>query len=643
MKRFRDIDGWREDLTDEQLADLIDLDGRALFAAGAPVTLGRYLEAEPGLERRPVPLDAAIEATLRSMSGASVIRREDAETLASDYPRLRGAIMDAYILSRVIATTNTTREVLAPTRRDLPCEFGPLIDGDLARFRLKRLLGEGSFGQVFLADDRLLSDDEHVDEVAIKIAWAGASDDSTAGGAMRAEATRARRTKHPNVARLHDRGTTPEGEAYLVFEYVEGGTLNDWIDQHEQPIDPQQVARMMGMVCQGVHAAHRNGVIHHDLKPANVLIDHEGQAKVTDFGISITAGAGADADRPRGNLAFAAPEQVVGDLGDVSTVTDIYSLGAMMFWLLTGDLPHGGRKETIERWHRREPGERTSSLRAALRAIDRDLAAICMRAMALAPDDRYPSAAMMGEDLDAWRRGESIGWTRPAPARRAWKGPRRKPVLAGTLAAGVLAAALAGVMANRAAVAATELRSFREGQQSYRDKLIAVQEQRKANEIEMQALTFLWLLESMDGHSFFGDPMEGGFIWSERRRVAHRALEETPPGTLMSLFWQTQLSVWLIEKEEPEDESVALVASAIATASAMLRPDDPFLEDLDLLRLIADVKHARNAGEWDGDPVVIATLDDHVDRLGRDQPEAALHLLAKKWRELAGARVVAAD
>lgn len=632
---LRDREGWREDLSDEELADLIDVDGRALFAARETVRLERYLNATPDLPKRQIPLDAAIEATLRSMSGSSVIRREDAETLASAHPSLRGSIMDAFILSRVIATTNTTREALGPARRDLPCEFGPSAENGRSRFLLKELLGEGSFGQVFLADDRMLSDDEHVDEVAIKIAWAGSLQDAGAGGAMRAEATRARRMKHPNVARLHDRGVTPQGEEYLVFEYVDGGTLSDWVERSPKPLDAERVAQMMIMVCDGVHGAHRNGVIHHDLKPANVLLDREEQAKVTDFGISITANSPAADDRPRGNLAFAAPEQVVGDLSDVSTLTDIYSLGAIMFWLLTNALPHGGRKDAIERWHRRPGAERVASLRSDLREIERDLASICVRAMSPEPERRYPSAAMMGEDLQAWLRGEVIGWTRPSVRRRVWKWTKRRPLVASSLVLGVLAAIFGGVMANRAAVAAMQLTSYQAGRTEALERLKTVQAQRKSGEIEMQALTFLWLLEAMDEHRFFGDPMKDTFIWSERRRVARQAIEKRQPGTLMHLFWTVQLAVWLIEQETPEDESVDRVREAIEVAARMCPPEDPFLEDLDLLRLIADVKRARNDSAWNEDPSIIAAIEAHETRLASDQPESALHLLAKKWGTLA--------
>ncbi len=387
----------------------------------------------------------------------------------------------------------------------------------------------------------------------------------------------------------------------------------------------------MRQVCRGVHAAHANGVIHHDLKPANVLIDEEGQPKVTDFGISVTAGSLPGPDRPRGNLAFAAPEQLDGNLDDVSTATDVYALGAMLFWLLTGRLPHGTRKEDIERWHARDPERRRADLADALRDGPRDLRALCLRAMDPDPAHRHPSASMLADDLDAWLAGHCIAWTRPSPLRRSLKWTRRRPLVASMLVIGALGLVFGGVMAYRATLASVRLQSYNQSRLESLAKIRAMRERFGENEFETQVLAYLWLLDSLSDRALFGSFDMDAFLWEQRRTLGERALTRVPEDSLAALLWQTQLALWLVQSLEHEPGTVEMAERAQANARRMLEPDDPWHRDLALIAASARVKRAIH--EQPGEPLetALAELDREIERTTGWRTKSPLYEVAVTW------------
>jgi hypothetical protein len=262
-------------------------------------------------------------------------------------------------------------------------------------------LGEGGMGVVFQARDLTLKR-----LVAIKqLLHPAPSGEGLARFHSEAEALA--RLDHPHVVKVHAAGER-DGRPFFVMEYVEGGGLDRKIDGRPQP--PADAARLVMLLARAVHSAHQQGIVHRDLKPANVLMAPPadepalntayGLPKVSDFGLSKTLGE--DQGRTAGGQllgtpAYMAPEQASGRPEDVGPATDVYALGAILYQLLTGEVPFHGRSvlETLERV-RTQPPRPPRELRPEVPA---ELEAVCLKCLAKAQADRYPTAQALAEDL----------------------------------------------------------------------------------------------------------------------------------------------------------------------------------------------------------------------------------------------------
>ncbi len=288
---------------------------------------------------------------------------------------------------------------------------------------------------MFEAVDHLLSDSGHAARVAVKLI---AVDDFTVHR-QAAEATKARRIEHPGVARVLDRGLAESGELFLVYELVAGGDLQAWFEARERRADLRVVARMVADIARGVQAAHSVGVVHCDLKPSNVLVTPEGQARVTDFGVAAitdagAAGGSASGSIPLGNLAFAAPEQIRQSMASASPLVDVYALGGLLFYLATGEFPNGQTAEEVLRAHDSESARAAgASIRSRRPDADARLDRICARSMAARPEDRYATAAEVAADLDAWLHNRPIAWMQERLPARFGLWMKRSPVAAALL------------------------------------------------------------------------------------------------------------------------------------------------------------------------------------------------------------------
>lgn len=429
-------------------ADAIHEDGLARLQRGEPVTLDRYFELVPGLADQSEALDAAISVALASMA----LQGDDdpSGTLIALYPRLEKAIRDAAVLNSVIlkpsrageglplehaeGTGSATRMRGGPAlgpRVTLPRDFGPLMPDGVPRYKLVRQLGAGAFGEVYLAKDRGFSDPSHAALVAVKILREAPPAD---GGID--EALAARRIDHPNVVRVLDRGISPGGEFYIVYEYVRGGTLARLLAAQRPPWPAREAAAMVAAIARGVQASHAAGILHCDIKPSNILIAADGTPKVSDFGVSISSDrldalrAGYTDSEFVGNLAFIAPEQFQRDTSEVGAASDVYSVGGLLYHLLTGELPNGRTRDEVVGTLDRRHG-RTEAPRLKGAGIDGDLEAICRRALAPRPASRYDSAGEFAADLESWLSHFPIRWTHPGPVRLTHLAVRRNPIAAG--------------------------------------------------------------------------------------------------------------------------------------------------------------------------------------------------------------------
>ena len=468
-----------QDLADDDaLADAIESDGRLCIAQDLPVPLDRYLRVVLDLESRPVALDAAIDVALRSSArsrGAARPDASDAERLAGAYPALRHAINDALLLDGRMVTTQEVRAIDRPEPlTGLPRDFGPrLLDGR-GRYTLTRLIGAGVSGTVYAAIDRHLSEPDRPAEVAVKV-LSPRRGDAMLTRRLTEEATKARRVDHPNVVRVLDRGGEQSHMPYIVYELVRGGDLQTWFEQQNKRVTVRRAAEIVAQVARGVQAAHAAGLMHSDLKPANVLLDEAGCAKVADFGIAARlqwalqeSSQQAEPAGMMGNLAFIAPEQFRGEPGCFSVPADVYALGGVLFTLLTGAYPNGDSPADVAKAHGDPAGPpaQPKSARALRPEVDQSLDDVCARALAAEPRDRHTSAAELAEDLERWLSHHPITWQRPSLARVFTLWVRRRPGLVASLAVGlvVLVAGLisTGYYARENAGKAERIQSSRE-------------------------------------------------------------------------------------------------------------------------------------------------------------------------------------
>ena len=267
------------------------------------------------------------------------------------------------------------------------------------RYRLERKLGGGGMADVWLAEDQELGR-----KVAIKMLHDRYANDTQFVERFRREATHAAGLSHPNVVSIFDRGEAG-GSYFIVMEYVEGRTLKELIVTRGPCPVPVAISYVR-QVLAALRYAHRNGIVHRDIKPHNVLVDHEGRVKVADFGIA-RAGSSqmTEAGSIIGTAQYLSPEQARGAPVDESS--DLYSTGILLFELLTGKVPFTGETPVeIAMKHLSQVPPAPSSIRSE---IPHDLDLIVVRALAKEPADRYRSAKEMDRDLELVGRGDAVG------------------------------------------------------------------------------------------------------------------------------------------------------------------------------------------------------------------------------------------
>ncbi|MEI8375109.1 MAG: SUMF1/EgtB/PvdO family nonheme iron enzyme [Planctomycetota bacterium] len=299
----------------------------------------------------------------------------------------------------------------------------------IGRFDVRRRLGAGAFGQVYLARDPLLDRD-----VALKVPRASALQSETRRARVLIEAKAAAQLRHPNIVPVYEAGR--DGETYYIASaFIEGETLEGTID--EKRPDFRQAAKLVMDLAGALDYAHGLGVVHRDVKPANIMLDRKGNPLLMDFGLARLEAAESKLTHDGtvlGTPSYMPPEQAAGQLDMVGPASDQYSLGVVLYELLCGATPFSGPPSlVISLVINQEP----LSPRKENPSIPKDLETICLKAMAKVRLHRYPSCQALAEDLRRWLTGESITARRVSPAERFVRWCRRNPlmaVLAGTAA-----------------------------------------------------------------------------------------------------------------------------------------------------------------------------------------------------------------
>ena len=257
---------------------------------------------------------------------------------------------------------------------------------------------------------------------------------------FRLEAEAAARLEHPGIVPIHEVGER-DGSCYFSMKFVEGGQLDEVV--RREPMSIRHAVELITKVARTVHYAHEHGILHRDIKPGNILLDAKGEPHLTDFGLARLVESESSVTHTLdvlGTPSYMAPEQAVGNNAAVSSVTDVYGLGAVLYQLLTGQPPFAGGAtyETIKLLLDTEPRQP----RLLNPKIDRDLSTICLKCLEKDPKRRYSSALALAEDLERWLKHEPIQARHTGIFARGRKWVQRNPTSA-LLAASLIALAAA--------------------------------------------------------------------------------------------------------------------------------------------------------------------------------------------------------
>ena len=316
--------------------------------------------------------------------------------LAEELRELWAAVMLADAVGSNLSRTSDSTPT--PQRESISFEL-PYRFGD---YELLEEIGRGGMGIVFRAQQLSLNR-----EVAVKLMlrgkWASASDRLR----FQAEAEAAAKLDHPNIVPVYEVGEHDD-HTYFSMKYITGQTLSQRLAA-DGPMDPRMAARIIVLVARAVEFAHQQGVLHRDLKPSNIMLDSQGQPHVTDFGLAKQIADPHSLTRTGavlGTPAYMAPEQAAGDRGQVGPASDTYSLGTILYHLLTGKPPFEATSpvDVVLKVLEQDP----PLLRTVNPSVDRDLEMIALRCLQKPPDLRYESAGALANDAEAYLNDEPI-------------------------------------------------------------------------------------------------------------------------------------------------------------------------------------------------------------------------------------------
>jgi len=600
--------------SDESLADLIDCDARCRIALSRPTDLARYLDAISDLPDNPIAFDAAIDFALRSLRQCAMTTADAFEALVRSHPEHEKTIRDAAAIGDLMPSTGAIRSgPPVETRLGLPTQIGPVLADGGKRYELWQILGHGSHGTVYRSVDRALSESSRPAEVAIKIV-ASQSREFLSHAQLCLEAKKARRITHPYVARVLDQGE--HGPCpYFVYEYVEGGDLGAFMKQQDDPMNLRVAARLIAKIARGLQAIHTAGLVHLDLKPANILLTMAGDPKITDFGVALAIDSSradrlSDEDVLAGTHAYMAPERFHEEDGACDVAADVYSLGIILTELVTGERPRSIGEDAAPS---RRPQPKPAVVNALQRSLPRDLAAICARALAEKPSSRFSSAEAIARSLEDWISHRPLAWNRTPRRRRLVLLARRHPATCGLGLVGVLllmlgSAGVVHVNAKAREQAIEERAMIRESGmrevQTAIKSLHGVLRRGQGQGVEPQWLPTLLVLEEL---SFSFDRIQGNepedfseLRTSTVRRMVDEANAEGRGTDIDVLMLETMLGYWLIRAGDPREAEEILARNTESWAS-YCSPEDDWLTQVRALRTCAWVARSVPGGEQSTD------------------------------------------
>ena len=316
--------------------------------------------------------------------------------------------------------------------------------GSFGDYELLREVARGGMGVVFCAWQRSLNR-----QVAIKMMLAGEFASPEFVKRFRQEATAAGSLQHPNIVAIHEVGEF-EGQYYFSMDFVEGKNLSELVKA--EPLPPRRAAWYLKSIAEAIHYAHQKGILHRDLKPSNILIDSLDQPRITDFGLAKQFNSETEltlTGQTLGSPAYISPEQAFGRASDLNHRSDIYSLGAVLYHLITGRPPFQG--QTSHQILLQTQSVEPIPPRRLNPGVPDDLQTICLKCLEKNPAKRYQTSQELAEDLGRFLRKEPILARPLGPAGKALRWCQRRPVVAALVGAVVVLIAALAVASSIAA------------------------------------------------------------------------------------------------------------------------------------------------------------------------------------------------
>jgi tetratricopeptide (TPR) repeat protein/tRNA A-37 threonylcarbamoyl transferase component Bud32 len=361
------------------------------------------------------------------------------ETLACRWcgssARIGNGLCVSCLLQPALEGTGTNGDALAAMLAEVN-----LNDADwrVGNYQILEEIGRGGMGVIYRARQR------HSKRiVALKRVLSFHADSRETLARFRREAEAAASLDHPNVLPIYEVGETEDALPFFSMKLAVGGALLNL--RQALRADPREVVRLLSKVTRAVQYAHGQGILHRDLKPGNILLDGRGEPMVSDFGLAKWLETTSDLTRTLtifGTPGYIAPEQARGPAAKLTPSADVYSLGAILFDLFTGQPPFLGEHAlAVIQQAAEKPAPK---LRAIVPHADRDLETICARCLEREPSARYRSAHDLATDLELWLEGRPIIARPVSPAVRVWRWSKRNPKLAGSVVACLLLGGIAG-------------------------------------------------------------------------------------------------------------------------------------------------------------------------------------------------------
>jgi serine/threonine-protein kinase len=368
-----------------------------------------------------------LEAYLQDLHAG---RQSDKARLLAEHPELASALDCLEALEQMAPPPQPDPDRTLPLRNkaETPEDSAPVNTADFGKYELLGELGRGGMGVVYKARQKDLNR-----LVALKMILAGnlASDDHL--DRFNDEARAAAGLQHPHIVAVYEAGQV-HGQPYFAMQYVAGPSLAQVLQ--EGPLSCESAAECVCAVARAVHHLHSRGIIHRDLKPSNILLDEQGRPYVTDFGLVKMLGVEShktSSGAVLGTPSYMAPEQAAGRASEVGPLSDVYSLGAILYELLTGRpvFREATPLDTLVQVLEGEPS-RPAQLNPL---IPPELEMICLRCLEKEPQERYPSAAALADDLERFLKGEVVEARQRGLGHQLRRWGRREPALASRLAA----------------------------------------------------------------------------------------------------------------------------------------------------------------------------------------------------------------